>query len=358
MTTTHTTNDLVPESQQAARAAGLRYTTDTRPGIRREPDGDGFRYVAPDGSRITDDATLARIRSLAIPPAYDDVWISPLANGHLQATGRDAKGRKQYRYHPQWRRVRDETKYDRMLAFGAALPQIRARVAQDMARPGLSREKVLATVVRLLETTFIRIGNEQYAHENQHYGLTTLHNDHVDVSGTALSFHFVGKSGKAHDITLRDRQLARIIARLRDLPGEELFEYPDDSGMLHTISSHDVNAYLHEIVGEEFTAKDFRTWAGTMLAALALQELEAYDNQTQAKKNVAEAIKRVAARLGNTPTVCRKCYVHPGVLEAYLDGSMAEGLAQTVEQELEASPHDLRPDEVALMRFLQQRMAG
>lgn len=357
MTTTHHP-DLVQESQQAARAAGLRYTTDTRPGIKRERDGDGFRYIAPDGSTVNDETTLARIRSLAIPPAYTDVWISPLPNGHLQATGRDAKGRKQYRYHPRWRAVRDDTKYDRMLAFSQALPRIRARVAQDLARPGLSREKVLATVVRLLETTFIRVGNEQYAQENQHYGLTTLHNEHVNVSGATLAFHFVGKSGKEHAITLHDRKLARIIARLRDLPGEELFEYPDENGALHTISSHDVNAYLHEIAGEEFTAKDFRTWAGTTLAALALKELEEYESEAQAKKNVADAIKAVATQLGNTPAVCRKCYVHPGVLEAYLDGTMAEGLTQAVAQEAASSPHDLRPEEAALMHFLQQRLAS
>ena len=306
---------------------------------------------------IEDEATLTRIRSLAIPPAYTDVWISPLANGHLQATGRDAKGRKQYRYHPKWRAFRDENKYDRMMAFGAALPKIRERAEQDLARPGMPREKVLATLVRLLETTLIRVGNEQYAEENQHYGLTTLHNEHVDVSGATVEFHFVGKSGKEHDIALRDKRLARIVARLRDLPGEELFEYKDGEGGLHTISSHDVNEYLHEIAGEEFSAKDFRTWAGTVLASLALQELEAFDTKTQAKKNVVAAIKSVAERLGNTPAVCRKCYVHPAVLDSYLDGTMVESLKQRAEQELTEHLHDLRPEEAAVMALLQQRLA-
>ena len=357
MTTTPQTPDTTEEAKQAARAAGLRYTSDARPGIRRERHGDAFRYVDVHGQTIDDPDTLARIKSLAIPPAYEDIWISPLANGHLQATGHDAKGRKQYRYHPRWRAFRDENKYERMMAFGAALPRIRERVAQDLARPGLPREKVLATLVRLLETTLIRVGNEQYAQENAHYGLTTMHNEHVDVAGSQVEFHFVGKSGKEHDITLRDRKLARIVARLRDLPGEELFEYQDHEGNLHKIGSDDVNAYLHEIAGEEFTAKDFRTWAGTTLAALALQELEAFDTQTQAKKNVKQAIERVAARLGNTPTVCRKCYVHPEVLNSYLDGTMLEGLKRQAEQELSENRHALRPEEAAVMGLLQQRLA-
>ena len=327
------TSDTTEEAKQAARAAGLRYISDARPGIRREKHGDEFQYIDVHGQPITDPDTLARIKSLAIPPAYADIWISPLANGHLQATGHDAKGRKQYRYHPRWRAFRDENKYERMMAFGAALPRIRERVERDLARPGLPREKVLATLVRLLETTLIRVGNEQYAQENAHYGLTTMHNEHVDVSGSAVEFHFVGKSGKEHDITLRDRKLARIVARLRDLPGEELFEYEDAEGGLHKIGSDDVNGYLHEIAGEEFTAKDFRTWAGTVLAALALQELEAFGTKAQAKKNVKHAIERVAARLGNTPAVCRKCYVHPEVLNSYLDGTMLEGLKQQAEQE-------------------------
>ena len=356
MTPPNHPTDTTPEAKQAARAAGLRYTSDVRPGIRRETHSDGFRYLGVDGQVIDDEGTLARIKSLAIPPAYADVWISPLPNGHLQATGRDAKGRKQYRYHPKWRAFRDGNKYERMMAFGAALPCIRERVEQDLARPGLPREKVLATVVRLLETTLIRVGNEQYAEENQHYGLTTLHNEHVDVSRSQIEFHFVGKSGKAHDIALRDKRLARIVARLRDLPGEELFAYQDREGNLHNIGSDDVNGYLHEIVGDEFTAKDFRTWAGTVLAALALQELEAFDTKTQAKKNVVQAIERVAARLGNTPAVCRKCYVHPEVLNSYLDGTMLDSLKQRAEQEMTNNLHALRPEEAAVMGLLQQRL--
>ncbi len=355
------THDAAEEARQTARDAGLRYVSDRRPGIRRERDGDDFRYVAPDGTTITDEATLARIRSLAIPPAYTDIWVCPLANGHLQATGHDARGRKQYRYHPRWRAVRDEDKYGRMLAFGGALPRIRERVARDLARPGLPREKVLATVVRLLETTHIRVGNEQYAQENNHYGLTTLHNEHVDVAGTKLQFHFVGKSGKAHQITLRDPRLARIVARLRDLPGEELFAFQDHDGRTHNIGSQDVNAYLHEIAGEEFTAKDFRTWAGTVLAALALQEAEAFSSQAQAKKNVTAAIKRVAEHLGNTPAVCRKCYVHPEVLASYTDGTLAQALRREVEevaQEMADVGHDLLPDEAAVLALLRQRLGG
>lgn len=345
------------EAKQTARAAGLRYTSDARPGLRREKQGDGFRYVDAQGQTVEDESTLARIKSLAIPPAYTDVWISPLPNGHLQATGRDAKGRKQYRYHPKWQAFRDENKYDRMMAFGAALPRIRERVEQDLARPGLPREKVLATLVRLLETTLIRVGSEEYAQENQHYGLTTMHNAHVDVSGSKVEFHFIGKSGKEHDIALRDQRLARIVARLRDLPGEELFEYQGEQGELHTIRSHDVNDYLHEIAGEEFSAKDFRTWAGTVLAAMALQEMEAFDTKTQAKKNVVQAIERVAERLGNTPAVCRKCYVHPEVLNSYLDGTMLEGLKRQAEQELSENLHALRPEEAAVIGLLQQWLA-
>ena len=355
MTTTHSP-EAVQEAKQAARAAGLRYISDTRPGIRREKQGESFAYRAPDGQVIDDPDTLARIKSLAIPPAYTDVWISPLSNGHLQATGRDAKGRKQYRYHPKWRAFHDGNKYDRMMAFGAALPRIRERVAQDLARPGLPREKVLATIVRLLETTLIRVGNEQYAHKNQHYGLTTMHNEHVDVAGSKVEFRFVGKSGKEHDIALRDKRLARIVARLRDLPGEELFEYKDERGAVHTVDSQDVNDYIHEVAGDEFTAKDFRTWSGTILAALALEELEAFDTKTQAKKNVVHAIETVAERLGNTPAVCRKCYVHPSILDSYLDGTMLEGLNQRAEQEIADHLHELRPEEAAVLALLQQRL--
>jgi DNA topoisomerase-1 len=292
-----------------------------------------------------------------IPPAWTDVWIAPHANGHIQATGRDARGRKQYRYHPRWRAVRDETKYGRMMAFAAALPRIRARVEADLARPGLPREKVLATVVRLLETTLIRVGNEEYARANRSFGLTTMRDRHVAVSGRSVRFGFRGKSGIRHTIDLNDRRLARVVKRCRDLPGQELFQYLDDDGRPQSIDSADVNAYLREVTGDDFTAKDFRTWAGTVLAALALREFESFDSQTQAKKNVLRAIERVSERLGNTPTVCRKCYVHPEVINAYLDGSMLETLKQIADREMAESLHDLRPEEAAVLALLRQRLA-
>ncbi len=341
----------------SARAAGLRYVGDTKPGIRRKRAGKGFSYTAPDGSLIHNTETQRRIRALAIPPAWTDVWICPVANGHIQATGRDDKGRKQYRYHPRWRDVRDETKYTRLIAFGEALPRIRARVDADLARPGLPREKVLATVVRLLETTFIRVGNEEYAKTNKSYGLTTMRNEHVDVSGGTIHFQFRGKSGVEHTIGINDRRVARIVKRCKELPGKELFQYLDDDGERQTIDSGDVNGYLDEITGEHFTAKDFRTWAGTLLAAMALQGFEVFDSETQAKKNIIAAIERVAARLGNTPTVCRKCYVHPAVLDGYLEGAMLEALKQRTEQEIADGLRGLKPEEAAVLAFLQQRLA-
>ena len=348
------------ETKPEIKAAGLRFVTDSRPGIRREGSTErGFHYIAADGSPITDEETLARIQALGIPPAYVDVWVSPFANGYLQATGHDAKGRKQYRYHPHWREVRDESKYERMIAFGDALPKIRARVGRDLARHGLPREKVLATVVRLLETTLIRVGNTQYARENAHYGLTTMQNEHIDVSKQAIHFHFVGKSGKEHKIDLKDKRLAAIVSRLRDLPGHEVFQYVGEDGHRHPIDSADVNAYLHEIAGEEFTAKDFRTWAGTVLASLALLEMEAFGTPTQAKHNITQAIKAVSQRLGNTPAICRKCYVHPAVLDSYLDGTLAEALSQSAAQETAADTlHALHPEEAAVLALLSGRLAG
>src|SRR2546423_1625725 len=269
-----------------AKAAGLRYVSDASPGIRRKRAGKNFSYIGLDGKPIHDQDELHRIRSLGIPPAWTDVWICPQPNGHIQATGRDAKGRKQYRYHPRWRAVRDETKYSRLIAFGEALPTIRARVEHDLGLPGLPREKVLATVVRLLETTLIRVGNEEYARQNRSYGLTTLRNRHVDVRGTELRFHFRGKSGKEHEVALHDRRLARVMRRLQELPGQELFQYVDEDGTRASIDSDDVNAYLREIAGEDFSAKDFRTWAGTVLCAVALRELDAASGEVEAKRNV------------------------------------------------------------------------
>ena len=347
---------LVTDPIESAREAGLRYVSDDRPGIRRVRRGKGFRYVQPDGQAVRDRDTLRRIRSLAIPPAWSDVWICPLANGHLQATGHDARGRKQYRYHPRWRAVRDETKYDRLIAFGQALPSIRARVEQDLAQPGLPRRKVLATVVRLLETTLIRVGNEEYARTNGSFGLTTLRNRHVSVEGESVRFSFRGKSGVRHSIRVDDRRLARVVQRCQDLPGQELFQYLDDDGTPRDIDSADVNAYLHEIAGWEFTAKDFRTWAGTVLAARALQEFESFDSQAQAKRNIVAAIESVSKRLGNTTAVCRKCYVHPAVLNAYLDGSLLETLRQRVEKEIAGSLAELPPEEAAVLAFLQARL--
>jgi DNA topoisomerase-1 len=336
----------------AAKAAGLRYVNDTRPGIRRK---DGKFFDAA-GAPVTDEATLARIKALVIPPAWTDVWICPQATGHLQATGRDAKGRKQYRYHAKWRTVRDDVKYERMLNFGKALPAIRAEVDRALKLPGLPREKVLATIVYLLEATMMRIGNEEYARTNKSFGLTTLHNRHVKVEGSDIAFHFRGKSGVFHDIELHDRRLAKIIARTRELPGQELFQYIDKDGARHSVDSSDVNDYLRTITGEEYTAKDFRTWSGTVLAALALQEFEKFDSETQAKKNIVRAIESVAARLGNTPSICRKCYVHPAVLEAYLEGSVLAALRTTSEKALVADLHALTPDENAVLAMLQQRL--
>ena len=317
-----------PDPVASAKEAGLRYVHDTRPGITRVHSGDTFAYFHPDGTPGDDDKTLGRIQKLGIPPAYQSVWICPLANGHLQATGLDARGRKQYRYHPQWRAVRDDAKYGRMIAFGEALPALRARVSADLARRGMPREKVLAATLRLLEQTHIRVGNEAYARENNSFGLTTLHNDHVDVSGSTAHFHFRGKSGKDHAIDLHDKRLARIIRQCQELPGDELFEYLDEDGQPRTVDSADVNAYLQEISGHDLTAKDFRTWAGTVLAARALTNCEDCLSETQAKRAIAQAIKRVAAQLGNTPAVCRKCYVHPAVLDSYSSGTLRACLSR------------------------------
>jgi DNA topoisomerase-1 len=341
----------------SARQAGLRYVSDTAPGIRRKRRGGKFNYFAPDGSRITDAEELARIRSLAIPPAWTDVWICANARGHLQATGRDARGRKQYRYHPKWRAVRDETKYERMVAFGEQLPKIREQTGHDLALRGLPRRKVLAAVVRLLETTLIRVGNEEYARDNKSFGLTTMRDRHVELEGQKVQFHFKGKSGKKHLITLKDRRLAKVVRRCRDIPGQELFQYIDDDGQRETIDSADVNAYLQEITGQQFTAKDFRTWAGTVLASLALQEFESFDSQAQAKKNVLRAIESVAERLGNTPTVCRKCYIHPAVLDSYLEGTMLETLQQRTEDDFTERDGELRPEEAAVLGLLRRRLA-
>lgn len=307
---------------ESAEVVGLKYVTDEMPGITRKKSGKSFAYFDKKGDRIRDEKTIQRINSLAIPPAYKDVWICPLENGHLQATGRDAKGRKQYRYHPLWRSIRDQNKFSRMLAFSQALPDIRRRLEQDLALPGLPKQKVLATVLKLMELTRIRVGNEEYAKTNNSYGLTTLQDDHVNVSGSKIQFQFRGKSGVDHEIEVSDKQLAKIVKRCQDLPGQELFQYLDDNKQAQDITSSDVNDYLREITGQDFTAKDFRTWAGTVLAVSHLAEIGKFTSQTAAKKNITQAIKSVASYLGNRPATCRKYYVHPNVLESYLDESL------------------------------------
>jgi DNA topoisomerase-1 len=341
----------------AAHEAHLAYVSDDRPGIRRLRTGRGFRYVDTHDRPVRDPATLRRIRSLALPPAWAGVWICPQPHGHLQATGRDARGRKQYRYHTRWRSVRDATKYDRMTAFGQALPALRARTAEHLALPGLPREKVLATVVCLLEVTLIRVGNEEYARENHSYGLTTLRDRHVDIDGSTVRFHFRGKSGVRHELEVSDARLAKVVKRCQDVPGQELFQYRDAAtGEFRTVSSGDVNDYLREVTGQEFTAKDFRTWAGTVLAAKALREFPLAKTATVAKRNVVRAIEAVAARLGNTAAVCRKCYVNPAVIDAYLEGTLAATLARRAEDELKRNLPDLPPEEAAVLAFLDARL--
>jgi len=357
-------NDLLPDTVvsekesavQSARKVGLRYVSDAKPGIHREPSGKRFRYTDPEGQRVRDRETLARIKSLVIPPAWTDVWICAAHNGHIQVTARDARGRKQYRYHPLWRKVRDENKYEHLISFGKALPLIRKHIEKDLALPGLPRDKILATVVRLLETTMMRVGNEEYARSNGSFGLTTLRDKHVRIDGARLEFHFRGKSGVEHLIELNDRRLARIVSRCRELPGYELFQYLDDEGNRGSIDSEDVNEYLRRISGQDYTAKDFRTWAGTLLAALALREFEKFDSQAQAKKNLLRAIESVSAKLGNTPAICRKCYIHPIVMESYLDGSMLSAVQRRAAKDLMEGMHDLDPEEAAVLALLQQRL--
>ena len=307
---------------ESAELAGLRYIRDGTPGIRRTPDG----YLDAKGKPVTDEKTLARIKSLVIPPAWTDVWICASPNGHLQAVGRDARGRKQYRYHPEYRHQRDQTKFSRMLNFGAALKAIRKRVESDLQLPGLPKNKVLAAVVKLLESTCMRIGNDEYKEENGSYGLTTLQDEHVKVQGSKMRFQFKGKSAQMQDIELDDPRLAKIVKKCRDLPGFELFQYYDEAGNICDVTSSDVNHYIREITGEDFTAKDFRTWGGTGWAALILEQLGRCASPSEVKKNTVEAIKQVAAKLGNRPATCRKYYVHPAVLDAYEKGTLFDAL--------------------------------
>ena len=316
-----------------------------------------FVYYDREGKRIRNPLELKRIRSLAIPPAWEKVWICPQANGHLQATGIDAKGRKQYRYHPTWRTVRDEAKFERLLSFAEVLPKIRAKVDEDMRRPDLIREKVLATIVRLLEVSLIRIGNEEYAKENKSFGLTTMRNRHVEVEGATIKFQFRGKGGKKHNVEVSDRRVARIIQKCQDLPGQQLFQYEDQAGEVAAIGSEDVNDYLQRITGQPFTAKDFRTWAGTILAAIALGKMEEVDSQTLAKKNIVTAIEAVAGLLGNTVAICRKCYIHPAVPTSYLEGTLARTLRVKADAQIAEHLHELKPEEAAVITLLRQELA-
>jgi len=340
----------------AAEEAGLRYVSDDRPGYMRKAKGEDFAWLDTDGKLIRDEQRLLRIKRLAIPPAWTDVWICPASNGHIQATGRDARHRKQYLYHERWREVRDENKYDRIISFGKALAKIRRRIARDLKLPGLPRNKVLATVVQLLERTFIRIGNEEYARDNKSFGLTTMKDRHVEVKGAKLRFRFRGKSGREHEVDVTDKHIARIISNLQDLPGQDLFQYLDDDGEIRDISSQDVNEYLREITGEDFSAKDFRTWAGTVLTAIALNAQEKFEPKNQAKENIKTAISAVAKILGNTPAICRKCYVHPAVLDTYLEQKTIDGLKRTTEEALEKEDVDLRSSEAAVLKFLESRL--
>ncbi|MBV9076032.1 MAG: DNA topoisomerase IB [Methylobacteriaceae bacterium] len=349
--------ETIVDPREAAEQAGLIYVSDDAPGIRRRRAGKGFSFTGPDGKTVKDEATLARIRKLAIPPAYVDVWICANPRGHIQATGRDAKGRKQYRYHPKFREVRESTKYEHMLDFARSLPAIRAKIQEHMSLRGLPREKVLATVVYLLENTLIRVGNDDYVKQNKSYGLTTLKDRHVKIEGSELRFQFKGKSGKTWNLKIKDRRIARIVKECQDIPGQELFQYIDDDGQRQDVTSADVNAYLKEITGRDVTAKDFRTWAGTVLAALALAEFETFDTDAMAKKNVRAAIESVSARLGNTPTICRKCYVHPEVLHSYFDKQLMLEVKQEAEAELRDNLDSLKPEEAAVLTLLEQRLS-
>src|SRR5438876_6704179 len=344
---------VLAESVEAAEEAGLRYVSDVQSGFSRRRKGEEFEYFDQKGKPIRDEQRLLRIKRLAIPPAWSDVWICQSPYGHIQATGRDARRRKQYRYHERWREIRDENKYDRLVNFGKALPKIRRRLKKDLSLSGLSRKKVLATIVQLLQRSLIRVGNEEYARENKSFGLTTMQDRHVDVKGSKLRFRFRGKSGRQHEVDVTDRRIARIVMKLQDLAGQSLFQYLDDEGNARDITSQDVNEYLREITGADFTAKDFRTWAGTVLAAVALGKLGASETKRQAKANIKHAIGAVAEVLGNTPAICRQCYIHPAVLEAYLNGNSINGFKPNRREEFEKQGTDLASAQKAVLKFLQ-----
>jgi DNA topoisomerase-1 len=343
------------EPQLAAASAGLRYVTDSGRGLRRRKAGRGFCYISADGTRLSDAEPLQRVRSLVIPPAWTDVWICPFPDGHLQATGRDARRRKQYLYHRRFREIRDSAKYQHVIAFADALPAIRARVRDHMALPGLPREKIFATVVYLLDKTLIRIGNDDYARQNKSYGLTTLRNRHVEITGSEVRFHFVGKSGKEWSAKIRDRRVAKIIRACQELPGQQLLQYRGEDGAIQDVTSGDINDYLREITGQDVTAKDFRTWAGTVLAAIALQNARSARTATKVRKSLSAAIATVAARLGNTPAICRKCYVHPDVLDAFLGGTLAREFTARSKKSLRDKIAEYAPAEAAVLKMLRLR---
>lgn len=343
-------------SVHSARMSGLRYVTDRIQGITRRKKGKNFCFYSLRRQVIRNPIELRRIKALAVPPAWTDVWISPFSDSHLQATGRDARGRKQFRYHSTWREVRDQNKYDRLTLFGRVLPKLRRHVARDLALPGLPRPKVIAVIVKLLETTFIRIGNDEYARENQSFGLTTMRNKHVKVSGPKIRFQFRGKSGIARDMYFSDRKLAQIVRRCQELPGQDLFQYLDEDGQPHAVNSSDVNDYLRRVTAIDLTAKDFRTWAGTILAARALAELKCLGSKTEAKRNLVKAIESVAKKLGNTRAVCRKCYIHPAVVNSYLDGTLVASLNQSIRAQRADSLSGLTPEETAVMAILGQAL--
>jgi len=345
-----------PEFVDSAQAAGLRYVTDAEPGIRRRRVGRGFSYVDPDGRVVREREHIRRFRSLMIPPAWNDVWICPMPEGHLQVTARDARGRKQYRYHPGFRAQRDSLKFEKMVELSDVLWKVRKRVERDIARPGLQRRTVMATLVWLLDRTLIRVGSHELARENDSFGLTTLRRRHVSIEGSTLRFEFRGKSGVAHAVAVTDRRIARIVQRCRELPGRELFQYVDARGRRQIVYADDVNTYLREITGRDITAKDFRTWAGTMIAAEALRELGPAATQREAKHNVLCAIDRTAERLGNTRAVCRKYYIHPVLLEAYLEGNVLPPLPTRVWQERRPHGPTLRRHEAEVLAFLKARM--
>jgi DNA topoisomerase-1 len=344
------------EPKNTAQSAGLRYVSDAGPGIRRKKCGKGFTYIRTDGTKLSDPTAIGRIRALAIPPAWVDVWICQFMDGHIQATGRDAKGRKQYRYHRRFRQIREGTKYEHVVEFANTLPVIRQKVQEHMGLQGLPREKVLATVVHLLETTLIRVGNDDYVKQNDSHGLTTLKNRHVAVKGAEVRFRFTGKGGRQWSLSVTDRRIAKIIRTCQELPGQELIQYRDDEGQLQDITSSDVNAYLREITGKNITAKDFRTWAGTVLAAMALREMDTFDSAAHAKRNLRTAINKVSARLGNTPTICRKCYVHPEVLNSYLEGNLPLEIKSEVEGQLHDGLTGLKPEESAVLALLRREL--